>query len=282
MKIKPRLYLLVAAASALMPLQAQDLLWYANPNRTEPNNNPVENSFYRFDGGEAGDCNPDLGNMPSAIVPPGTAQWRVNKPKGRKRAELAQTLGEGTGGRYAPKENEGIYIGYRWKMTSVPALAAGATVFQWKSASADNIQNYPLYAMYNGSQLSFSMVGDNYRGVGSIADHTTKIWTRAVAPDTWVNLIIYIYPSSVRSSGRVRLWFNGVPQDLINTNPAGAEVSLSGDGKAAIGRTWDVGGNYLKWGAYNGGVCNYNITAYLERMRIGKTLESVNPSNFPN
>jgi hypothetical protein len=276
-------YLMLAAATTLTPLQAT-VLWYADPNNT------LTQDFYRFDttgytaGQGGGDCTDDPANMPTAFtfVDPALNRkiWTIHKPLNRKRAEFARTAG--TIQNYVPASGDDIYIGYRWKLNSAPALATGLAVFQWKSDGA-NLQNYPLIGSYNGTKLSFAMVGPGYNGgvgTGSIASYTTQIWSGNVALNTWVSLVIHIKVSPNPAVGKVEFWFNGVKQTLTNTNPGGGGVTLSADSKTAFGKTWDTNGNYMKWGAYNAGACQYITQTFYEKMRVATTFAEANPASY--
>ena len=202
--------------------------------------------------------------------------WKINKPRGRKRAEFARTS-------YLPQNGQLLYYGWRWKMTSTSPLKNGMAVWQWKTdpGRQTDTQNYPLGMSYNGKTLSLNAYGPGFpdwtQG-SSINNRRTIIWTKDVRPGQWVSLVIGLKLSRNQNQGYVEVWFNGQKQTLKNSNYKEYQVRLSNDRKRAYHKTFDGSTVYPKWGAYGSGACGYNVSTYYDDMKIGRTLAAAMPS----
>lgn len=187
--------------------------------------------------------------------------WAVNKPAGSKRSELSRTDG------WIPAEGETMYIGWKMKVNiEGDENPSGFAVYQLKSEN-NGTQNYPVTLGYNGKKVDVSA----YRaGTGSQASRGTVLCTKDVPENTWVYIVLGIHFSRDITKGYTEVWFDGVKQDLPNQN----------EKKQYIHRTLDDEGNYCKWGAYNEASRPFNITNYLDEMRVATTYEEANPYTY--
>lgn len=271
------LCLLVVSA---LQLSAQ-VIWFADPTQSTNENN----FFRRFDSGNyptdyCSTVGDEAGVSPSTVTTVNDSEhgkvWKVNKPKNRKRGELARA--EGDVDFYAPKEGDDIYIGWRWKIDTENSakITEESTVWQWKSEGTHD-QNYPLNMEYDGD-LTFNAWGPDYANNSSQAAMRTVLWRKAVPQNTWVTLVVRIKVDKDDFGGLVQFWFNGEPQKLTNAQFDKYQVNLSSDKYTANHRTNDGSGVYPKWGIYNKKSCEYNASAYFDEMKIGSSLNSVMPS----
>lgn len=247
-------------------------------------NSQVRDYFKRLDRGnypkdychKHGD---EKGVAPSSVTavndPTYGMTWKVNKPKMRKRAELART--EGKKAHYSPQDGDDIYIGWRWKIHTQDEakIKDEVTVFQWKSKGRSD-QNYPINMEYDG-ELTLNAWGPDYERKTSRKTMRSVLWRRKVPQDTWVSLVIRIKLNRNDHAGIIQFWFNGEQQMLKNQNTKKYKVKLSKDKKTAFHRTADGEFVYPKWGAYNKKSCSYDINTFFNEMKIGKSLEAVLP-----
>lgn len=261
-------------------LHAQ-VIWHANPDQSTN----VNHFFRRFDSGNyptdycynPGDQNGVTASKVTTPTDPTHGKvWKVNKPKNRKRGELARA--EGDNDFYKASEGDDIYIGWRWKIDteSGPNITTECTVWQWKSEGAHD-QNYPVNLEYDGD-LTLNAWGPDYDNSSSQASMRTVLWRKAVPQNTWVTLVVRIKVDKDNYGGLVQFWYNGVAQRLTNSNSNKYEVNLSADKYTAFHRTNDGSGVYPKWGVYNKKSCSYNASAYFGDLKIGRSLSSVMPS----
>jgi hypothetical protein len=228
------------------------VLWYGDTNRN------YTDSFFRLSK-EPG----ELGNVGTVKDPTNGVVWKVNKPSGSKRTELARTNG------FEPKEGDLIYVGWKLKMNIAGNQNPnGMAIFQLKS-EGNASQNYPLLIGYNGNSLTFSAYNP---GVGSQASRGRVLATKSLKEDVWISIVMGIKFSKDANKGYTELWLDGVKQSLLDDN---AE-------KQAKHRTLDDNGVYFKWGAYNENSRYFNVTAYLDEMRIAKTYALAEPNNYNN
>ncbi len=274
----------------LMSIQsiAQDaskVKWYADPD------NSITSNFRRFDtqvsSGQS-NCSPLSSTLPTA----GTVNdnnygkvWKIRKNKNRKRAEFARTaLSSST--LFIHEEGKTYYYGWRWKISSNDNINNGVTVWQWKTDAKgqNNTQNYPLAMGYANGVLTLSAYGPFYPewndATGSINKRKTDIWTKSVAKDKWVSIIIRIKTHRNKSQGFVEVWFNGSKQELKNSNYQDYTVNLSSDKKRAYHKTMDGGEMYAKWGVYNSASCPWDISTFYDEMRVTTTLNEAKSSTW--
>lgn len=255
MKSKILTYFLIIFALKSTNSVAQ-LLWYANPEK------PQEANFYNLN------TEPnEKGYLDIVNVPGHGKVWKVNKPSGSKRAELARSRPklDTLSNAYTPTEGDIIYLGYKWKVKIAGNEPRKAfAVFQNKSQSSHS-QNYPFNLDYDGKELSMNRF---LPGEGSQKSRGKTIWTKAVKEDEWVSIVMGIGFSRNLNKGYVELWCNGEKQKL--------------DGKLEkyMHRTLDDNGNYFKWGAYNENSRPFDITVWLDEMRVAKDFETANPDNY--
>ncbi|MEO0331630.1 MAG: heparin lyase I family protein [Bacteroidota bacterium] len=257
------------------------VLWYGDPDQG------VRDVFRRLDPDgnrppvAPGRCVDDPNNPPEVSTPTDPTygkHWRIRKPVSRKRAEFARTNG------FIPREGDDIYIGWRWKMTSSPALRDGIAVFQWKTDDGGDIsrnkQNYPFNMGYDGTTLTISAYGPgnpDWREGSSITNRKTTIWERNVSPGQWVALVFRVKVSKNPDVGFIEFWFNGSKQTLKNAGFKEYQVKLGGDKKRAYHKTNDGKEVYMKWGAYNENACDYDITVNFDDMRVATTYDDARP-----
>lgn len=225
------------------------VLWYGDPNL-----NYLE-SFYRLsrEPGEVGTVNTTTDPVYGKV-------WVLNKPVGDKRCEFART--EGKTNSYTPKEGDMLYVGWRMKSTIVGNNNPGFAVFQWKSDPPEQ-QNYPFSIVYNGNKITLDAY--DVRKPGSTCQSCVRevVIEKDLPENTWMSIVIGVKVSRDEKIGYLEVWINGVQQDL----PGGS--------KRFMHRTLDDSGNYLKWGAYGGGAIPYDVSTYLDEMRLGTTYASV-------
>lgn len=257
------------------------VIWSADPNESTN----VNDFFRRFDEGNypqdycksPGD---EAGVAHSGVTTPTDPTygrvWKVNKPKNRKRGELARAEGEVKF--YEPSEGDDIYIGWRWKIDTEDGakITDEATVWQWKSISPHD-QNYPLNMEYDGD-LTLNAWGPDYANNTSQSSVRTVLWRKAIPQDTWVTFVVRIKVDKDDFGGLVQFWYNGVQQELGNANSNKYRVNISEDKLTVSHRTNDGKGVYPKWGIYNKKSCAYDVSAYFHDMKIGRSLDSVLPS----
>ena len=279
--LKVMLILLLMSVS-IQSVHSQ-VLWYGDPNQS------VNSVFGRFDSGNypqdvcSGGDGTAVSRAETTVDPVHGKVWRIYKPKKRKRGEFARTS-------YIPSEGETLYYGWRWKIEATPNITGGIAVFQWKTDGSNNTQNYPLNMGYGGGRLSMNAYGPCYPTwnscSGSINNRNINLWSKPVNEGQWVTIVIKLKLDRDKNKGEVELWFNGEKQVLSNSPANDYSINLSADKKTAYHKTFDGNVNYPKWGAYNGESCNYEVYAYFDEMRIGKSLASVlNPlggSSNPN
>lgn len=278
--------------------------WHANPDSSTN----VNTFFNRFDTAQSktdGDCNP-AGTAAASV---GTVVdgdygrvWRVRKPRGRQRAELART--NGTSSTFAHGSGEAFYYGWRFKISSDRNIASTdkVTVWQWKTEAPGGKQNYPLNFEYANGRLFLEAFGPCLNSSnrlnsawnscsGSISKRRTTLASVPVPEDTWVDIVLRIRKGAASGAtggdpgtgnGSVEFWFNGAKQTLSNSGADEYRATII-NGKKANHRTNDgpfsqADNVYPKWGAYNGKACKYDITAYFDEMRVATTLEAASPA----
>jgi hypothetical protein len=239
--------------------RVQSLKWSADPNLN------YLNSFYRLSVESGEDASVSTTNDATW-----GKVWVVNKPSGSKRAELSQTDPSiGSRASYVPSEGSKVYIGWRWKINIAGSgrPSDGFAVFQNKSNSKSDgsatTQNYPFVLDYDGINLTLSTF---VPGAGSQSSRRTERWSRAVSENQWLAIVIGVKFSN-SSNGTLELWANGTKQNLVG----------DGSGQVLSHRTLDDTGNYFKWGAYSEAARNYNITAYLDNMKVATTYSEAQP-----
>ena len=258
------------------------LLWYGDPNAS------VADNFRRLDddGNRSGTfCVDDDVNNPVVVTNPVDAlygkYWRLVKPVGRKRAELARTTGAVNN--YTPREGDSIFLGWRYRVSSTPDLDKGIAVFQWKSIGAENTQNYPFNIGYNGTELTLDAYGPFFptwnTATGSITKRRTRLWTQALEAGEWVTIVIGLKLSRSADDGFIELWYNGVKQRLANSLVREYEARISDDSTRAYHKTFDAAEVYPKWGSYNQNACDFAVTTDLADMRVGTTYPAAAPGS---
>ncbi len=280
MKSIPFIFALMAFATSTV---SADLLWSADANDSAK----VTDFFKRFDDGNYPQdycvVKGDEKGVPSSSVSVINVDklgkvWRVNKPKNRKRGELARF--EGQVNTLSPKEGDSIYIAWQWKIDTedMVKIDKEITVFQWKSASPHN-QNYPLNMEYDGD-LTLNLWGPDYAGNKSYKSRRVVLWRKPISQNEWVSLVVRIKVAKADHGGLVQFWFNGEQQTLDNLESTSYQVKLSDDKKTVLHRTNDGRFVYPKWGAYNKKSCKYNVNAYFHDMKVGSSLAKVMPEHF--
>ena len=289
--------LLVAILLSSYGLQAQ-VRWYADPDRSTN----VNNFFRRFDPDASlqnQDCDPSTTNPTVNTTTDGAygKVWRITKPKGRQRAELARTEGDlSTLGNFNHSAGRGYYYGWRWKINVDGTIASSdkVTVWQWKTAGSGGAQNYPLNMEYsNGTLLleawgpclnSNGSVSNNWSNCsGSISKRRTTLASVNVPENTWVDLVVRIVKDDDPDKGSVEFWVNGQKQTLGNSGADEYRVKLDASSKKAYHRTNDGSLNsahsvYPKWGSYNRKACKYKITTFYDEMRVASSLTDASPA----
>lgn len=219
---------------------ANTTIWYGDPNQ------PFNSVFSVFEAGNA-----PLGTVGTVNDPVYGKSWRVNKPAGNKRAEIHGAKGV--------SENDGrvLYYGWRVKVSMPNVTPGGFPVFQWKSYGANILQNYPLLLSYSGSSLILS----KYNTDGTHND----LCVMPLAHDTWASVVLCVKISRNASIGYVEFYWNGVKQTLLT------------GGTRVYHRTLDGDNVDPKWGAYNGNIQPYNVSVYLNSMKIATDLAGALP-----
>ncbi len=258
------------------------VIWSANPDKS------LTTVFSRFDitGYTTGtSCLDKDAPNPTATTPIDPIygkHWQINKPMNRKRAEFARSNG------LILSEGLDCYLGWRWKISSVPALNKGIAVFQCKTedgSGGPDTQNYPFTLEYNGTNLTLACFGPgnpDWQAGTSIGDRRTTVWTQPVASDKWVTIEFHVKFSRDPTVGFIEFWFNGVQQTLMNSGYKEYQVVLTNDNKRAYHKTNDGNQVYFKWGAYGRNACNFDITTNYVDLRAGKTYEDAKPSKAPS
>ncbi|NJM79163.1 MAG: T9SS type A sorting domain-containing protein [Flavobacterium sp.] len=266
------LLILLLMSVSMQSVQSQ-VVWYGDPNQS------VNSVFGRFDSGNypqdacSGGDGTAVSKAETTVDAVHGKVWRIYKPKKRKRGEFARTS-------YIPSEGETLYYGWRWKIEATPNVTGGIAVFQWKTDGGNNnTQNYPLNMGYGGGKLTMNAYGPCYPTwsscSGSITNRNINLWSKPVNEGEWVSIVIKLKLDRDKNKGEVELWFNGEKQVLSNSPAPDYSINLSADKKTAYHKTFDGNVNYPKWGAYNSESCNYEVYAYFDEMRIGKSLASV-------
>lgn len=293
---KKTMLLLAFSVLTFCNLEAQ-VRWYANPDVSTN----VNDFFRRFDPDASlrnADCNPSTTNPTVNTVTEGNygRVWRVTKPKGRQRAELARTEGDrSTLGNFNHTAGSGYYYGWRWKINVDGTISSSdkITVWQWKTAGSGGSQNYPLNMEYTNGKLLLEAWGPclNSNGSvssswsncsGSITKRRTTLASVNVPENTWVDLVVRIVKDDDPDKGSVEFWVNGVKQTLGNADADEYEVKLDRTSKKAFHRTNDGSLNsahsvYPKWGSYNRKACKYKITTFYDEMRVASSLADASP-----
>lgn len=281
--------------------------WHANPD-TSTN---VTSFFNRFDTAQSkttGDCNPSGTSAASVTTVVDGAYgrvWRITKPQGRQRAELARTNGSLSSGSFSHGNGEAFYYGWRWKISVDGTIAASnkVTVWQWKTDVPGGQQNYPLNMEYANGRLYLEAFGpcintnNTLRTIwsdcsGSIGLRKTTLANVSVPENTWVDIVLRIRKgaagensgqSSGYGNGSVEFWLNGVKQTLGNSGAQNYTANIASSGTKANHRTndgdfSDAHNVYPKWGSYNSNACKYKITTFYDEMRVATTLSAASPA----
>jgi uncharacterized beta-barrel protein YwiB (DUF1934 family) len=223
------------------------VLWYGDPEKN------YLQSFYRLSR-ETG----EVGTVNTTIDPEHGKVWVLNKPSGDKRCEFART--EGTVNSYTPKEGDLLYLGWRMKTNIVGnTFPGGFAMFQWKSDTPHS-QNYPFIIGGNGQSVTLSAYD---AGTTSQGSRQEQLCSKNVAENTWVTIVLAIKVSRNENIGYLECWFDGVKQNM------------PGGGTRFSHRTLDDSGNYCKWGAYNEASRNFDISVYLDEMRMSTNFDVV-------
>ncbi len=254
------------------------VIWSTDPTKS------LTTVFYRFDitgyttGTSCLDKDAPNPTASTPIDPIYGKHWQINKPANRKRAEFARSNG------LILSEGLDCYLGWRWKLTSIPRLNQGLAIFQYKTedgSAGPDTQNYPFNLSYDGTTVSLNCYGPGYPdwSVGSsITNRLTTVWQKAVSQNEWVSFVFHIKVSRDPTIGFIEFWFNDVQQTLTNSNYKEYQVVLSADKKRAYHKTNDGNQVYFKWGAYGGSACNFDITTDYVDLRAGNTYEDAKPS----
>lgn len=231
--------------------------WYANPDK------PYLESFYALNlqPNEDGTVTTMMDDEHGKI-------WVVNKPIGSKRAELARSEPKNQSlARYAPKEGDLKYIGWKTKISIVGDVQPpDFEIFQLKSYTGGN-QNYPIDIEYNKGTLVLEAFDP---GTTCQSCRGRDLCEYDLGENNWAYIVLGIKFSNDADVGYVECWINGEKQDLLRDDA----------NKRAKHRTLDDTGNYFKWGAYKALVYDYDITNYLDEMRIADTYEEANPYTY--
>jgi hypothetical protein len=123
--------------------------------------------------------------------------------------------------------------------------------FQWKSYG-QHIQNFPLVLKMIGGRLTLLN-----RQPGN---HEFKPWSRPLAVNTWLHLVLGIHTSDALTGGWVEVYADGVQQTFSN----GA--------KRWPCRSWDSY-NDPKWGVY--GAQGTTVDNFVSGLRVGTTYADV-------
>ena len=203
------------------------LLWYADPNKTQAENfynlniEPNEKGFLKVVNDEK------HGKV-----------WQINKPADSKRTELSRSRPkkDTLQNAYTPHEGDLIYLGYQWKINiEGDTERKGIAIFQNKSESPHS-QNYPFNLGYDGKTVSMNTY---VAGEGSQKSRDKQVWEKAVNENEWITIVMGIKFSKDANLGYIELWLNGIKQDLEGQDKTGKYYH----------RTLDDSGNYFKWGA---------------------------------
>ena len=240
--------------------QAQ-LLWYADPNK------PYTDNFYNLN------REPNEEGTSAVMIDSKYGKvWKVNKPVGSKRTEFSRTQPkEPTGvNTYIPNEGDSVYTGWRWKgeIEGSEFPAKEFAIFQNKSQHNAS-QNHPVNIDWDGKEMMLKIVK---QGTGSVGSRSSIIWKKAIPENQWVAIMLKMTYSRDAKVGSVELWIDGEKQNLVGQN--------NDTERRIFHRTLDDEGNYSKWGAYNEASRNFNITVYLDEMRVAKDFETANPDKY--
>lgn len=246
-------------------------IWFGDPNR------PWRDVFENFNAEDNRGTNPTLTTVTDSQY---GKVWQVHKPSGAKRAEISRAKG------YTQREGETTYLGWRWKIDVTNTDPSnGITVFQWKTEDGGR-QNYPFVFGYDGRTLSLNTYGPgktSWTEGASIQLRKNNIWKKAVSEGQWVSIVLGVKVSKYDGSdtnqkGYLEVWFDGQKQTLSTENSTSQyDITLSSDRKRAYHRTNDGSFTYPKWGAYNEGSRPYDVYAYFDEMKIGRTYEAAKP-----
>jgi Polysaccharide lyase/Secretion system C-terminal sorting domain len=233
-----------------LKIAQSQVLWYGNPNEPLTRNFRQLNTEPGEDGTATTVNDPQMGKV-----------WKINKPSGSKRTEFARTLG------YIPKEGDKVYVGWRVKINIAGSKnPSGFAIFQLKT-EGDGQQNHPVSIDYDGTRISVDGVNP---GTGCVSCRQKTFCTKAMNENTWTDIVLGFKFSKNASIGYVEVWINGVKQALLNDNA----------NKQSFHRTIDTGEMYFKWGAYNEASRPYNITVYMDEMRVAKSYNQANPDTY--
>lgn len=281
------------------------VVWHANPD-TSTNVNSFFNRFDTAQSKTTGDCDPagtSAASVNTVIDGAYGRVWRIRKPKGRQRAELART--NGSRSNFSHGNGQTYYYGWRFKISVDGTISSSdkVTVWQWKTEAPGGKQNYPLNMEYSNGKLFLEAWGPCLNSTGklnsawsscsgSISKRRTTLATVDVPENRWVDIVLRITKDAASGStggsasarnGSVEFWFNGVKQRLGNSGAQEYRATIASSGTKATHRTNDgpfsqAHNVYPKWGAYNGKACKYNITTYLDEMRVATTLADASPA----
>lgn len=244
------------------------VVWYGDSEKS------LQYSFYRVSReGDDGDPSPK-GTITTIDDSEYGKIWKVFKPAGDKRCEFSRT--EGTGNNYRIKEGDRVYVGWRVKMhVSGDEKPQGYAQFQLKT-DGNGWQNHPVDMGFNptASLLNVSGIYPVDKPDAAVLNRTTKFYTQTMNEDEWTEIVLGFNFSQDPSVSFVEVWINGVRRLLTDTS--GAKVFK------AYHRTIDSKADnsgpatmYFKWGIYNAACKPYEVTAYFDEMRIGKSLKDV-------
>ncbi|MBD1388737.1 heparin lyase I family protein [Neiella sp. HB171785] len=268
--------------------------WYADPNK------PLTDSFRRLDqnAGSSTTCADQTATSSNPTVSPYGKMWKIDKPVGARRGEYARTEG------FIHPEGRGRFYGWRFRINSNPDAVDKVTVFQWKTAIDSNgtsgTQNYPINMEYEHGTLKLEAFGpctdSNVASTPPLCSNypsQRKVTLKSVPlPEFgWGELVLKIFKDDDPNEGYVEFYYNGVQQTLSNGSPTGdfRVTFKNGDYKRAYLRTsdGDVGPQdsktenmYPKWGVYNLNSCGYDVNVFFDEMRVGRSFNDVDPSNY--
>ncbi len=257
-----------------------EVLWYADPEK------PHTAAFNHIgDGGSGSGCSANSGNLPVISNPIDETHgkvWKLLKPQKRKRGEFGGTKG------LTFQEGKEYYLGWRWKITSSPAVKNNIAVFQWKSSTGNNqypsTQNYPFGMGYDGKYLRLNCYGSggSHWSTSSPTTRRTTIWRKEIPEDTWMTLLIRVKVSRDDKVGFVEFWYNGTKQTLTNMEFQKYKVNLSDNNTRAWHKTWDATNCDARWGSYNTESCAYAVSTYFDEMRIASAYEEAEVTTRPS
>ncbi len=253
----------LVAARCLSPASASaELLWYGDPDKGRAvfNNVNLEGAVRHSPG--SGSVSPAVDAVYGKI-------WRVHKPAADKRAEIRGATGFSNHGGKGGTIQEGgtYYLGWRYKFHMPDKKMGGWACFQWKSypdphGDGVNDQEYPILMGYDGRRLSLTKYGSDWKTQRS---QIVNLWSKPVAIDTWVDIVLVIKLSREKTVGYIEFYFNGDKQELLT------------GGTRVYHNTMDAFEVSPKWGAYNKNAIGTEITVDIADLRIGTDLESVMP-----